>query len=306
MARTGESRTGQAHRGPTRIRQTLTLPRMNAHRLVIVAAALTTLVAAALGTTFAVFRRQALPRAVRHTLAAATGTAVDFSGAMTAGQAGQYTARLRHQAGAALAGAPFAFYQARWSDPLGFTAGGSGSAATSGANVPIAKAAALTGLSAHAVLTAGTWPGAPPGRAGAANGPGPVIPAALPDAAAGLLHVQPGATLTLRDRVSGRLARFRITGLYRQATGPAAAHSGPKQIGSSGASPSSGYTTYGPLAVSPAAFGSSGPLTVGSATWVVQPEAAAIPAGQLGTGAAPLAPPPQSGQSPAGRPPPAP
>src|SRR6201996_2211960 len=129
MTRTGESRTGQAHRGPTRIRQTLTLPRMNAHRLVIVAAALTTLVAAALGTTFAVFRRQALPRAVRHTLAAATGTAMDFSGAMTAGQAGQYTTLLRRQAGVALSGAPFAFYQARWSDPLGFTAGGSRPAA---------------------------------------------------------------------------------------------------------------------------------------------------------------------------------
>lgn len=53
MAWTGESRIGR----------TLTLPRMNAHRLVIVAAALTTLVAAALGTTFAVFSGQALPRA---------------------------------------------------------------------------------------------------------------------------------------------------------------------------------------------------------------------------------------------------
>ena len=50
---------------------TLTLPRMNAHRLVIVAAALTTLVTAALGTTFAVFSGQALPRArvVGHDLA---------------------------------------------------------------------------------------------------------------------------------------------------------------------------------------------------------------------------------------------
>src|ERR1700761_2849444 len=119
MAWTGESRIGR----------TLTLPRMNAHRLGIVAAALTTLVAAALGTTFAVFSGQALPRAVRHTLAVATGTAMDFSGAMTAGQAGQYTTLLRHQAGVALSGTPFAFYQARWSDPLGFTAGGSRPAA---------------------------------------------------------------------------------------------------------------------------------------------------------------------------------
>jgi FtsX-like permease family len=288
MARTGQARIGQ----------TLTLPRMNAHRLVIVAAALTTLVAAALGTTFAVFSGQALPRAVRVTLAAATGTAVNFSGAMTAGQAGQYTTLLRRQMGAALDGVPFAFYQARWSDPLGFTSG-SGPAASAGGNVPIAEAAALTGLSAHAVLTAGTWPGSP-GQAGAGR-PAPPVPAALPDAAAGLLHVRPGGTLTLRDRVSGRLARFRITGLYRprQAAGAAAAYWGLNQIGASGASTSSGYTTYGPLAVSPAAFGASGPLTVGSATWVVQPEAAAIPASRLGPVAARLTALRQSVQSPA-------
>ena len=297
MTRTGESRTGQAHRGPTRIRQTLTLPRMNAHRLVIVAAALTTLVAAALGTTFAVFSSQALPRAVRHTLAAATGTAMDFSGAMTAGQAGQYTTLLRRQAGVALSGAPFAFYQARWSDPLGFTAGRSGPAAGGSGNVAIAEAAALAGLSAHAVLTAGTWPG-PPGRTGVGTG---VIPAALPDAAAGLLHVRPGAALTLRDRVSGRLVRFLITGLYRPqvSAGPAAAYWGLNQIGSSGASTSAGYTTYGPLAVSAAAFGPAGPLAVGSATWVVQPDTAAIPAGRLGTVAGRLAALRQSVQSPA-------
>src|ERR1700749_1790649 len=113
MARTGQARIGQ----------TLTLPRMNAHRLVIIAAALTTLVAAALGSTFAVFSGQALPRAVRHTLASARGTALDFSGAMTAPQADQYTPLLQHRLGAGLAGTPFAFYRARWSDPLGFASG---------------------------------------------------------------------------------------------------------------------------------------------------------------------------------------
>src|ERR1700744_707172 len=170
MTRTGESRTGQAHRGPTRIRQTPTLPRLNAHRLVIIAAALTTLVAAALGSTFAVFTGQGLPRAVRHTLASASGTALDFSGAMTAPQADQYTTLLQHRLGAGLAGTPFAFYRARWSDPLGF-ASGSRPGGTGG-NVPSAEAAALDGLPARAVLTAGTWPGAPKA--------GQPLPAALP------------------------------------------------------------------------------------------------------------------------------
>jgi len=267
--------TGELHIG-----RTLTLPRLNAHRLVITAAALTTLVAAALGATFAVFSGQALPRAVRHTLAAASGTALDCSGALNAQQADQYTTLLRGRLAADLAGAPFAFYTGRWSNPLGFT-GGSAPAA-GGGNVPIAEAAALDGLSAHAVLTTGTWPGTP--------APGQPLPAALPATAATLLNLRPGATVTMRDRVSGRLIRFRITGLYRSRTltGTAAGWSGLDQIGAAGASTAGGYTTYGPLAVDAAAFGPSGPLAVGAGSWVAQPDTAAIPEGQLGAVAARL------------------
>ncbi|HEY0718961.1 MAG TPA: FtsX-like permease family protein, partial [Streptosporangiaceae bacterium] len=276
--------------------ESMTLPRMNAHRLVIVAAALTTLVAAALGTTFAVFSGQALPRAVRHTLARASGTTLDLSGAVNAAQAAQYTTLLRHRLATDLAGAPFAFDQARWSNPLGFTAARPGAVTASGGNVPIAEAAALDDVAAHAVLTAGTWPGAyranqaGAGRPGAATGI-QLVPAALPSVTAGLLHLRPGDSLTMRDRVTGQLTRFRITGLYRarQVTGPAAAYWALNQIGFSGASTQSGFTTYGPLTVDGAALGPAGPLAVGSATWVVQPELAAIPAGQLGAVAARVA-----------------
>jgi hypothetical protein len=55
-------------------RGTSTLPRLNAHRAVLAAAALTTLVAAALATTLVVFSGQALPRSVRQGLSAASGT----------------------------------------------------------------------------------------------------------------------------------------------------------------------------------------------------------------------------------------
>ena len=61
-------------------RGSLTLPRMNAHRLVIIAAALTVAVAAALATALAAFSGQALPRAVRHDLSHATGTALVING----------------------------------------------------------------------------------------------------------------------------------------------------------------------------------------------------------------------------------
>jgi hypothetical protein len=76
-------------------RRSITLPRMNTHRLVIAAAALTTVVAAALATALAVFSSQALPRAVHHNLSHASGTALAINGSVGVGQAAQYTAILR-------------------------------------------------------------------------------------------------------------------------------------------------------------------------------------------------------------------
>ena len=73
-------------------RPSITLPRMNAHRLVIVAAALTTVVAA-LATALAVFSSQALPpRAVHHDSSHASGPALAINGTVGAGQAAQYIA----------------------------------------------------------------------------------------------------------------------------------------------------------------------------------------------------------------------
>ena len=105
-------------------RGSLALPRMNAHRLVISAAALTTMVAAALATALATFSGQGLPGAVRHDLSGASGTSIVISGAVNAGQVAQYTAQLPGQISRALHGTPYAFYRARWSDPLGFVPDG--------------------------------------------------------------------------------------------------------------------------------------------------------------------------------------
>src|ERR1039458_2626329 len=101
-----------------RTRGSLALPRMNAHRLVIIAAALTTMVAAALATALATFSGQGLPGAVRHDLTGASGTSIVISGAVNAGHVAQYTAQLPGQISRALHGTPYAFYRARWSDPL--------------------------------------------------------------------------------------------------------------------------------------------------------------------------------------------
>jgi FtsX-like permease family len=250
----------------------LMLPRMNAHRLVIAAAALTVAVAAALAVALATFSGQALPRAVRHDLATASGTSLAFAGATNASQGAQYTAVLPSQIKVALQGTAFAFYHADWSDPLGFVPGSLPAAPPSAGNTPIAEAAALGGLTAHAVLVSGSWPGAP-----AAGQP---VPAALPATAAALLRVKVGDVLRMRDRVSGGAVRFVVTGLYR-----------PRQVSSeyweldqvalAGSSTASGFTTYGPLAVAPAAFAAG--LPVYSGTWLAQPAVASIPAGQLTT-----------------------
>src|ERR1035441_4960445 len=80
-------------------RGSLALPRMNAHRLVVSAAALTTMVAAALATALATFSGQGLPGAVRHDLTGASGTSIVISGAVNAGQVAQYTAQLGRSRG---------------------------------------------------------------------------------------------------------------------------------------------------------------------------------------------------------------
>ena len=254
-------------------RGSLTLPRMNAHRLVIIAAALTTLVAAALATALATFSGQALPRAVSHDLGHATGTTLSASGSVNAGQAAQYTAILPSQIRSALGGTAFAFYQADWSDPLGFVPGSRpaiSSAASGPGNTPIAEAAALGGITGQAELVSGSWPGTPVR--------GQPVPAALPATAAALLHVSVGDVLRMRDRITEGYVRFVVTGLYRprQVSSP---YWNLSEIAQSGSSTESGFTTFGPLTVPAAAF--AGGLPVNQGTWLAEPQTASIPAGQL-------------------------
>ena len=260
-------------------RGSLTLPRMNAHRLVIIAAALTTLVAAALATALATFSGQALPRAVRHDLAHATGTSLSISGSVNASQAAQYTSILPSQIKSALDGTPFTFYHAYWSDPLGFVPGalpatpatpaaGAGSGGTG--NTPIAEAAALGGITGQAELTSGRWPGTPVS--------GQPIPAALPATAAALLHVTTGDVLRMRDGITKGYVRFVVTGLYRPRQ-VSSAYWNLSEIAQSGSSTAGGFSTFGPLTVQPAAFAAG--LAVNQGTWLAEPQTASIPADQL-------------------------
>jgi len=248
--------------------------RITAHWVVLAAAVLTTLVAAIVGAALAAYAGQGLPQAVRHELTTASGTSLSANSPVSGGQVASSTASLKTAISAALPGIPYAFWQASWSDSLGLTPGALPARPESApaGSTPLIEAAALPDVSAHAVLVAGQWPSAPAG--GAAGAP---ILAALPASAAALLHVSVGDVLQLRDRVTGTPVTLRVTGLFaqRQLAGTQAAYWQLNSVPASGSVTLSGFSTYGPAVVDPAAF-STAALPVASATWVAQPDMTAF------------------------------
>jgi hypothetical protein len=247
---------------------------MTAHWVVLAAAALTTLVAATVGAAFAAFAGQALPQAVRHDLVVAPGTTLAAAGSFASGDPAQTSAALRSSITAGLGGVPFSFWQGIWSDPLSFLAGSLPAKPTSitSDNIPQLQAASLEGVTDHAVLVTGKWPGQFP--ASAAD----PIPAALPASTAALLKLRPGDVLRVQDQDTGALATFILTGLYAERQSPASVasywqlNSIPASGSVNGTGSASGYTTYGPLVVAPSMF--PGRLAEGTGTWVAQPDMA--------------------------------
>jgi hypothetical protein len=271
-------------------RGTLSTRRMTAHRVVLGAAGLTTLVAAAIGAALAVFVGQGLPLAIRHDLSVAPGTALSIAGPVGNNQTAVTASTLRTAVGRSLGGVPFGFWSGTWSDPLALVPGSlPGRPAGAGqGDTPLLEAAALDGITSHAILVSGRWPAAAAAsqarrpQRGRAPPVSAEIPAALPASAAALLHVSPGDVLTLRDDIGNARISFRITGLFapRRLSG-AAAYWALDTIPATGYGTQSGYTAYGPLLVSPAAFASAasstsspamGTLRAATGTWLAQPD----------------------------------
>ena len=138
--------------------------RMTAYWGVLAAAALTTLIAAAVAAAIAVFMGQALPLAVQHDLTAAPGTDMSVTALVNGpSQATSGGATLRSQISAAMPGVPFSFQSASWSDPLGLVPGAlpATPASAGKGNTTLLQAASMTGVTSHAALIAGRWPAAP-------------------------------------------------------------------------------------------------------------------------------------------------
>jgi hypothetical protein len=259
------------------------LARVATHRLVLSVVAITVLIATALAAALADFAALGLSQAARRDLAAASGTSIAISGTATAGGAAPGTRAVRSAMRPAFGTVPFALFGATWSDALDLPA------PPHPKTVPQLQAAAMAGLRAHASLTRGTWPGPPV--------PGKPIPGALPARVAAALHLTAGDIIPLRDARSGRPVPVRVTGLYLPRD-PASPYWRLDTIGASGAASLGGFTTYGPLTVSPDAFRQA--LTVAGASWVVLPDTARIPQGDLGAVAGRVQAGQQALQNPAG------
>ena len=95
--------------------------------------------------------------------------------------------------------------------------------------------------------------------------------------------------LRLRDRLDNAVLSFDITGVFasRAATGPDDSYWALSYIPASGVSAGYQSSTYGPLVVSQAAFGSA--LTQESGSWLAQPDMTAFPDGSLGSDSASVA-----------------
>jgi hypothetical protein len=251
------------------IRGSFLARRVNAARLLIGTITLTVLITAALGAALASFAAQSLPQAVRAQLTGNPAVSIAASGAMTGPQVGPASRIVASSLAGALAGVPYRLDRALWSDPLGLPA------PRGSATVPIVEVAVLDGIRAHAVLTAGAWPGPPV--------PGRPLDVALPVLAARELHARPGTILRSSDRITNARVPLLVTGVYR-ATDAGPGYWGIDLIAPSGISVQAPFVSYGPAVASPAAFG-SGRLAVGRVSWIALPDGAAIGIGDL----APLA-----------------
>jgi hypothetical protein len=230
----------------------------------------TVLVASALVSALVTFYTSALTGAVGSELKqAGSAMSITVSGERAgtpAVQAAGVAARMTR----ALGPVPYRMYQATWSDALAVPG------PERAGQVPVMEAAALTGFTANAALTSGSWPGAPR--------PGQPIPAALPATAGADLGLRIGSVFRLRDLASGTQVTLQVSGLYRPER-PAAAYWQLDLISPGGVTIGGGFASYGPAVVSPAVFGPAGPreplIAPTQVSFVVLPRVGSITPAEL-------------------------
>jgi ABC-type antimicrobial peptide transport system permease subunit len=254
--------------------------------LLLACVAVTVLLATGLATVLWTFAAAAIPAGAERILAAPQGRVVGLSGVIdgtggVATDSGQVRATLRK----AWPGVGYQMQSAVWANPIPLSPPRAVRAEASPVpNTPQPiewqlQPAALDGIRAQTVLTAGTWPG-PPQR-------GDPLPVALPVAVARRLHAVPGSVLNTATRSGPASAGLRVTGVFR-IKNPASPYWAMDLVGVSGfevsvlpgQGPPGSLVVYGPAVVNPAAFRSG--LAASQGSWFVLPQAAALAQGNIG------------------------
>jgi hypothetical protein len=261
-----------------------TLRRLRSSRLLLGTVFAAVLISAAVAGALVTLGLRTLPAAAVSQFEGSAGTSVNVSGQITLAQAGTDTAAVRSALHTAFGPTPVALDSALWSEPLRFPGTGQTAAAPAGVQV-LGQAAALDAITAHARLTAGSWPGGAGAGAARQSGvsQGGPIPVAVPAAAAGLLHLTVGERLTVRNDYTGSPVRLRVTGLYAPRQ-PDSAYWQLSLLGPGGSSLQGATLTYGPLITGRAAF-QSGRLSVIAASWHAVPALRRIPPGDYAAAA---------------------
>jgi FtsX-like permease family len=234
-------------------RASFVLRRLRSARLLPASLLLAVLTSTMVTVGLAGFGARALPAAEHRRLANVSDATIQISGQVGAARADADTRVIHSSVASALGGVGFAMLSGRWSDQLTLPK------SRGEIQAPLIQAAVLDGVAAHARLTSGHWPG--PTRRGQP------IPVALPASTAAMLHFTLGQVLTLPDSVTGARARLQVTGLYRP-TDPAAPYWRLSLLGATGRLVQGSFVTYGPMLVTPSAFGPGG-LTASQASWLI-------------------------------------
>ena len=212
--------------------------RMGSAWLLVSCLMLSVFVTTALVAALLSFYTAALPATVSRELVKSRTLSIAIS-SQTSGSGAAVAKLVSRSMRTAFKSVPYQLYQGIWSNDISLPI------PHSGGNQPVLQAAAVAGMSAHAALTSGTWPAAPQA--------GRPIPVALPQQVGADLKVGVGSVLKLRYVGTHAPVTLTVTGLFRPRD-PAASYWRLDLIGTSGVTVGSGFASYGPAVVSPAAF----------------------------------------------------
>ncbi|AGZ45145.1 FtsX-like permease family protein [Actinoplanes friuliensis] len=239
----------------------LVLRRARAAKSLLLAATGVTLIATALLTSLVAYSREVVTSGGREAVLAASA---EERSVLVRGTAGRSAAELaRHDAAVRAQFADGLDGRATTVSGAGYAAGRelsgpTGDAVPDAGGAVFASIVFLDGLQDHAELRSGAWP-----KAGAAD-----TETAVGEAAATILEVGVGDLLPVTDRLTGRVSRLRITGLWRPRD-PAEPYWQLAPDVTTGASPQS--ATYGPIVVTREDFDARF-LRNASAGWLAVPD----------------------------------